>query len=717
MNRTTGRIRQACLGFAVVFLLATVASAASYIRTTLKELTSRAAAVAEVKVVDKTFPAMQPSETFPRTHVQVQVLKTFKGSLPETFELDIPGGINGNVASYVPDGPEFKTGERAIVFVKQPEKDHFAVQDLGLGKFNIVQRGNGTFVENPLCPRAWNAAKPQTQEDLDANLFSRSIPYDTFCRMIGAYALGQSAPDAAELAAKLPPSIHTATTPAVVLDAMALKQSAEARSAWYYSVAAVVLVLAMAALIVWKRRRQKAGPGSARAISLLLIGALLAGAKLGATTSHAFVQFDQKTTWDLDKTVAGKVENQRIIWKQSSSVSKTNPNVFTGVQQSFDRWEAVNASRLAFTAGGPTSAIINNSKDAENIIAWSTTLSSDFSDRTLAITFSSFSTGSNSFFLDADMIFNDRDFDWSASGTGNPASVSLHEIGHFVGLNHTADDKTVMFPFDGGLLNLSIDEIAAAQALYPGAADTSVPPPVLAGNPTAIAEASPTAGDPGLVVSFNATNTKLAPGGAALVSFDWNFGDGTTGSGMITSHTYAIIGSFMPSLKVTDAAGGTSTITLSVPISIGTSFSSQKGSFKLNFKSVNKDSFTAVVFSDKFIGIKTPKGAGQVFTGSLDIGDQDFVFFFDTSLAKTINKGGAGISVNTSTGQATITLKNADMQTVLSGHGAANATVTAQEVDVPLTLWFGPGSGIYLFGEVKFSYNAVENKNGLGKKQ
>jgi hypothetical protein len=195
---------------------------------------------------------------------------------------------------------------------------------------------------------------------------------------------------------------------------------------------------------------------------------LLAGVALGGSVSHAFVTFDQKTIWDLDKPLTGKVENQRIVWRQSSAVAKDNADSFAGVTNSFNKWENVANSRLAFTNGGASTLTTNSSQDGQNVIAWSVNPSNDFSANTLAICFSSFTVGTTSSFLDGDIIFNDKSFNWSAGGSGNVDSVSLHEIGHMIGLGHTTDKGTVMFPFDSGLLNLTSDEIAAAQALYPG---------------------------------------------------------------------------------------------------------------------------------------------------------------------------------------------------------------------------------------------------------
>ena len=233
----------------------------------------------------------------------------------------------------------------------------------------------------------------------------------------------------------------------------------------------------------------------------------------------------------------------------------------------------MNGSRLAFTNGGSTTKTVNDSADAENVLAWTTTPSDDFSKNTLGITFTSFTSGQGSIFVDADIIFNDRDFEWSASGAGNAASVALHEIGHFIGLNHTTDMTTVMFPFDSGLTKLSGDENNAAVALYPGGTKTSpipippsTPPPAAQAAPTAVADASPKSGPPGTSVSFNGTGSSAASPARPIVQFDWDFGDGAHATGATVSHTYMTVGTYTALLTVTDSAKvfGTSMVTVTI---------------------------------------------------------------------------------------------------------------------------------------------------------
>jgi len=723
-NRKTharaGKWKALPLGALMLLFCAVVASGASYLRTTLKEMTTASSAVVEVEVLRKEYPQMKPGETFPRTYVNVKVLKTLKGALPEVITLDTPGGINGNVVSYVPDAADFRVGEHAMVFVKEPQKGRYMVQDLGLGKFNITVRGNKKFVESPICSRAFNVQEPKDQKDLEANLLTRSIPYDTFCEMVTSYATGASTKDAALLAATLPAStshLQSSAAPAVVADVLSTQQAERVRQAWLLSAFSLTFVALLAALIIARRRKLKAAKATSRTIALLLGTALSAGA-LGGMTANAFVQFDQKTIWDLDKTVLGKVEGQQIIWKQSTSVSKTNANPFPNVQGAFDKWEAVDRSRLAFTLGGTTQTAVNNSTDGENVVGWTSNPSDDFSKNTLAICFSSFTVGSSSNFVDCDIIFNDRDFSWNAGGSGNISSVALHEIGHFIGLNHTTVKDTVMFPFDGGLTSLSSDEVIAAQTMYAGPADPpsggggGTPPPAPpSGNPSVTAAASPDTGVPDLTVTLSSEAT-LAPSGAAISSFEWDFGDGSPkGSGQQVVHTYTSVGTFTATVRVTDANGASAVA--SVEISVGKNYSVTKAQIKMNFQQLGKDNVSATLFSDKLIGIRAPKGTGGVKQGSVLIGDQEWLFDFDTEKLATVNKQGPKIKVNDKTGSATLSVKNADLRDVLGGHGLVE-NLPGETVTVPVTFWFGPGSNLYLFGEIQVFF--VSNaKTGSGK--
>ena len=86
--------------------------------------------------------------------------------------------------------------------------------------------------------------------------------------------------------------------------------------------------------------------------------------------------------------------------------------------------------------------------------------------------------------------------------------------------------------------------------------------------PAAAFVVSPAAPLVGQQVNFNAS-TSTAAAGRRLVAFDWDFGDGRTGSGITTTHAYTTAGSYIVVLTVTDDAGRTSTTTQSITVGSG----------------------------------------------------------------------------------------------------------------------------------------------------
>jgi len=76
---------------------------------------------------------------------------------------------------------------------------------------------------------------------------------------------------------------------------------------------------------------------------------------------------------------------------------------------------------------------------------------------------------------------------------------------------------------------------------------------------------SPTMVSVGQAVSFDASASEDPDG--TIVSYDWDFGDGTSGSGVSVSHTYTTAGNYLVSLTVTDDQGATGTVTRTVIVS------------------------------------------------------------------------------------------------------------------------------------------------------
>jgi PKD repeat protein len=73
---------------------------------------------------------------------------------------------------------------------------------------------------------------------------------------------------------------------------------------------------------------------------------------------------------------------------------------------------------------------------------------------------------------------------------------------------------------------------------------------------------SPTNPAHGTAVRFDATGS-----GPSVASYAWDYGDGTTDSGVKPTHTYAAAGTYVVRLTITDANGRTATTTKTVPVS------------------------------------------------------------------------------------------------------------------------------------------------------
>jgi PKD repeat protein len=76
--------------------------------------------------------------------------------------------------------------------------------------------------------------------------------------------------------------------------------------------------------------------------------------------------------------------------------------------------------------------------------------------------------------------------------------------------------------------------------------------------------ADPTAGDAPLTVSFDASSSSDADG--TIVSYDWSFGDGSTGAGATPSHVYTSDGSYTATLTVVDDDGATDSMSTTIAV-------------------------------------------------------------------------------------------------------------------------------------------------------
>ncbi|MGH8078117.1 MAG: PKD domain-containing protein, partial [Lysobacter sp.] len=78
--------------------------------------------------------------------------------------------------------------------------------------------------------------------------------------------------------------------------------------------------------------------------------------------------------------------------------------------------------------------------------------------------------------------------------------------------------------------------------------------------PTAVVSASPGSGTVPLTVSFSGAGSTDSDGN--IVGYSWAYGDGTSGSGVASSHTYTAAGTYSAKLTVTDDRGATGSNTV-----------------------------------------------------------------------------------------------------------------------------------------------------------
>jgi hypothetical protein len=72
--------------------------------------------------------------------------------------------------------------------------------------------------------------------------------------------------------------------------------------------------------------------------------------------------------------------------------------------------------------------------------------------------------------------------------------------------------------------------------------------------------------DPSIFEDVNFGDSSSDPGGGGFATWEWNFGDGTTGTGASLSHRYAQDGSYTVGLKITTQDGRTASTTQTVNV-------------------------------------------------------------------------------------------------------------------------------------------------------
>ena len=153
----------------------------------------------------------------------------------------------------------------------------------------------------------------------------------------------------------------------------------------------------------------------------------------------------------------------------------------------------------------------------------------------------------------------------------NVQEVATHELGHAMGLGHSADSSATMFAFahfDGRCASLKADDVAGITTIYPGTGGGGP-------GPLSVVTSTLAGGTVGSVYS----QTLSATGGTP--PYGWSLLSGSLPSGLILSPTGTITGSpltagtFNFTVQVADSASGTAQKALSIAVTAaGTQYDS-----------------------------------------------------------------------------------------------------------------------------------------------
>lgn len=204
--------------------------------------------------------------------------------------------------------------------------------------------------------------------------------------------------------------------------------------------------------------------GRARRLVLLCLLAAVCVWWILRPPALAFVPFLNGSKW---KTLPVAYEIH-----QGGLPSTGNRGEFLAVHAGFEAWEEIEDSAITFSYGGTTETHIA-ALDYTNVVSFQDD-SYDFGSDTLAVTlvFSRPDIQGRQI-VDADIIFNpNRIFSMDgAPGTTDLESVAVHEVGHLLGLDHTAIVSATMNPQAGSGVTffrvLQTDDRIGCSVLYP----------------------------------------------------------------------------------------------------------------------------------------------------------------------------------------------------------------------------------------------------------
>jgi YVTN family beta-propeller protein len=181
------------------------------------------------------------------------------------------------------------------------------------------------------------------------------------------------------------------------------------------------------------------------------------------------------------KWPATSARNGIDFWVDANAFPYLMSHVDRVITDSFAAWEDVVTSSITFRDRGTGNFTVSDS-DGRNVLTFDQVGEHFDSPReTGVIAFTRINWNDSGEMTDTDIVFNGRDFRFSVgnpdlgSGILDLQGVLTHEIGHLLGLDHSAlagdiDVRPTMYPYYfGGEGTLTADDISGASTLYPSA--------------------------------------------------------------------------------------------------------------------------------------------------------------------------------------------------------------------------------------------------------
>jgi hypothetical protein len=188
------------------------------------------------------------------------------------------------------------------------------------------------------------------------------------------------------------------------------------------------------------------------------------------TTAYSFVRL----TSDGQTGIRWAAMPVRYVIHASGSDDETgDQRDDAAIRLAMDTWSSVDGSsvRLVEDTGPARNMTKRHANDGVNLIFFDETNETKLPSTVIAITPVFFDTAGN--ILDADIVFNGADFHFSTSlapGTYDIQDIATHEIGHFLGLDHTGVYGATLIPFafpaETRLRSLAEDDRAGVRTIY-----------------------------------------------------------------------------------------------------------------------------------------------------------------------------------------------------------------------------------------------------------